>query len=596
MRFYWVALLAALVFPACDGGGETGQCTTARDCSPGETCIGGTCASAIRRGGCDKPEDCDPSEWCDIVDRQCKPLLNHDAGTVGTDAGAPDAKPNDGDAGANADGTVGDATPHDSGSRVCNSDPECGPQPQNICLSNTCNLGCTEPGGLMCTGGTTCDGMTGRCVTPTEMCMIDSDCDPAPPVQVCDNDVCVAGCVTNPNRCTAGTEICNNTTGRCEPAPIRCGMDTDCMPGPPMQVCEGTQCVPGCAEPGGLQCSGTTPFCNSMSGRCEAPPPCNLDADCGDPDQICVNMACVVRCDRPGAAMCNAPEVCNPENGRCVMGNQPLGQTCSFDAQCTTELCVGLNTGPMTVSYFCSQTCSGSGGCPIDFRCLDINGAGICIPESITTPPAQWDTAAGGMCTAMTATCQSGWCNTRDEVCLETCSRDADCNAHGGNCWTYDYTDSMSGAQLYEHLCVPNPGTPAGQGCTINSDCASGICNRYNTTCGQRCCADIECGAGNRCLVYDLDTTTGAAVKLCGPAPMNAGTAPLGASCTSVDDCASGACVPTVRTSSTSPRVCSTPCCSNTDCGALPGGGRCIPAGAGQINMVQVYSGLCFPN
>lgn len=595
MRFSWAALAAWLALASCDDASE--QCHSNRDCAPSEICVGGSCASAIRASGCDEPSDCEAGFWCDIVDRQCKPLQSQpDAGSPLTDASGDDATVDPGDDGGVQPPADGSTSAADSGPTVCNTDPECGAQPRNICLNNTCSLGCTEQGGLLCTGGTTCDPMTGRCVTPTEVCMVDGDCMPGPPVQVCDNDVCVAGCLTNPNRCTTGTEICNQATGRCEAAPIRCGMDTDCMPGPPMQVCEGTQCVPGCAEQGGIQCSGATPFCNTTTGRCDAPPPCNLDADCGDPDQICVNMACVVRCDRPGGTMCTSPEVCNPESGRCVAGNQALGALCSFDAQCTTEFCIGLNFQPMMTTFFCSASCGSSRDCPIDLQCIDINGAGVCVPENLPTPPAQWDTPAGGMCTAMTATCQSGWCNTRDSVCLDTCSRDADCASTGGNCWTYQRTNMTSGGEEYDHLCVQSTGAASGQPCAVNSDCGGGICNRYTSTCGRRCCADTGCGAGEACVLYDLDTATGAAVKLCAPLPAMAGAGAHGDPCSTPADCATGACVPTVPTSSTSPRKCSSSCCIEGDCSVLPMGGKCRPFPAQPINMVNTYMGYCVPN
>lgn len=574
----------SLELTGCSGDKlSAGGCTTTRDCAAGQVCLGGACSAVSRRVGCRNNDDCDQGEYCDIVEELCKLIAGSDGGGTGDvsqlDTGA--------DAGLDDAAT---STRADAGDNSCQRDRDCGPQPQNICVGNQCIAGCNEPGGLMCTGGTVCDVATGHCRNPDPTCVNDTDCMPGPPTQICDNMTCVFGCGIDPTLCNPQTEVCDTNTGRCVPGQMMCMNDAQC--GPPQMVCEGTQCVNGCGQAGGIQCNGATPFCNTMTGRCEAPPPCQLDIDCMNPDQICVNMACVIRCDRPGGAACNSPNVCNAETGRCVPGGLALGVACSFDAQCDSDVCLGVTRNMMS-EQFCSTPCGAAGDCPLQFSCLYLSGAQYCFGESFFNPPATFDTPAGGGCMTGSITCQSGWCNTGANMCLETCSRNSDCANFGNNCWTF--TQSNMGTNDYAHLCVQQTGTAAGQTCAVNADCASGICNRYTNRCATQCCSENDCAASDVCAIYDLDTTQGLIVRTCAT-PQTPGAGRLGANCTLPEDCESGICAPTVPTSSTSPRRCSTFCCTENDCGALPSGGKCRGFNGPTINMNQTIVNVCVPN
>jgi hypothetical protein len=306
-------------------------------------------------------------------------------------------------------------------------------------------------------------------------------------------------------------------------------------------------------------------------------------ADMGAPDSGSPS-GCVTDAD------CTAPStVCNAVDGRCLPANLAQGdQTCLIDAQCASGMCLGLTLGAQSIQV-CTDPCGATAECPIDFACLPVSGMGFCLSEMLFNPPATFDTPAGGSCTTTTNTCQTGWCNTGVSQCIETCSRNTDCAAFGGNCWTY--TQTNMGTSTYDHLCVPQAtASAAGAVCAANTDCQSGICDRYDGKCARHCCADQDCPAGDTCTVYDLDASN--AVKVCIARSPTAGTAALGAPCTTYADCESEACASVDPDDPNSPRKCSTTCCRDQDCSVLPLGGHCRPAGTGVGTQI---TGLCQP-
>ncbi len=555
----FLGLLASLAAGACSRSPTPGgPCQSTRNCVAGEVCVAGTCTAGSKTG-CDTDDECMVGQWCDQADRQCKTI---EAG----DSGVPPTK----DAGLTDTGT--------STTSGCTRDDQCGGAPANICMANQCVKGCNQPGGLICTGGTQCDAATGHCAGTNGSCTLDAECVPGPPSQICINQECVLGCGADPTRCAPGTEVCDTNTGRCVPAPEPCADDTGCHP--PMTVCESTQCVPGCGSTGGIQCTGATPMCDPASGRCLPPPSCQLDSQCTGANEICVNNVCLLRCDQAGGLDCGAG-VCNPNDGRCLPGDLPLGdQTCIFDEQCAAGICLGLTIDTQSIQV-CTNPCGASSQCPLDYSCIAVSGMGFCLSENVFTPPATFDTPAGGACSTTVNTCQSFWCNTGTNQCIETCSRDSDCASYGGNCWMY--TQDNAGTPAYDHLCFQQPTLNiTGVVCTTNDNCRSGICNRYSGLCAAHCCSDADCPAAQSCGLYDVDANT--IVKICANRNAGAGTAVLGAACTIGSDCESEVCIA---------NVCSTLCCSDADCAILPLGGKCEPIGTPIASQIV---GACTSN
>jgi hypothetical protein len=568
-------ILAALA--ACSGDPSPGgSCQSNRDCLTGETCISGACLLGTTTG-CRNDEQCPIGQFCDSDDQVCKTFTSSTTdGGVTMDAGTSTTTP--------ADGGVGG----DGGTGICSIDSDCGTAPVDICIAEQCVLGCGQQDGLTCTGGQICDMPTGHCISENPMCQMDTDCNP--PTEICIANTCVFGCALDSSLCQTG-EVCDTNTGRCVVVQTGCTMDSECNA--PMTICESNQCIPGCAEAGGIQCGGQTPFCDSASGRCtnNNPNSCNLDADCMNANEICVNMTCTLRCDAQGGTACVAPAVCDSTSGRCVSGGLALGDTCAQDTQCTTGLCLALTIGTTTMN-FCSIPCGATSQCPLDFTCGDVSGMGFCLGENLSTPPATWDTTSGGACSTTTNTCQSGWCNTGQNQCIEKCSRAADCASFGGNCWSYEQVDATTMVTTYDNLCYdPGSGGATGAACTQNANCRSGICSRYSNTCAAHCCSASDCPTAQVCEPYDLDAATVA--KVCGNRAPATGTLGLGATCTAPGDCASEVCAALDPAVMGGPRKCSTLCCQESDCSALPAGGLCRAAAGPVAGSIL---GLCFPN
>jgi hypothetical protein len=535
--------LALLALTGCGGG--AGSCTKNQDCVSGQLCVSGQClgrdSGAARR--CTDETDCEEGEFCDFFDKVCR-------------------RPGEDDAGPERDATVGrDGSPGD-GPRM---DGTVGPVPD----------GGVQPGP---------DG--GDAGPDLGTCQQDEQCPPGPPTAVCISDVCRYGCGVDPSLCARGTEVCNTNTGHCEVLVQNCTIDTDCVPAPPARVCEGTQCVPGCAQPGGVVCGGVTPLCNQGTGRCGAPPSCNLDVDCGNVDQICVNLACLTRCDRPGGLACS-PGVCNTTTGRCTATNQPLGADCSEHAECVSGFCLVLGGG----FGFCSAPCGRTTECdqsqPIG--CFPVDDMGFCVPGSIFNPPAILNTPVGGSCNMAVNECKSGVCDTGISRCLERCFSNSRCAGEGGNCWAW-----LPGGQTsYIHMCVTNSQQAAGTTCSANTQCRSGICNRYTGRCVSHCCADGDCAVGESCGIYDI-VSQQEGIKVCRPKSPGAGNLPHGSACTLDSECDSEYCVPLDPLNPQSAKKCSVSCCADIDCNVVPNGGTCRPR---IINLGQQSTsvGVCIP-
>ena len=538
-----------------------GTCRSQRDCAANEVCIAGACTPANTPDDPCTAGSCPSGEFCDLTDLRCKPIDG-----VGLDAGLS----SDGGPGSNEDaGPVG----------PCNDDTDCGTPPVDICIANQCVKGCGQPGGLVCTGGTTCDMATGKCMGD-ESCNEDVDC--GPPQRICEDNMCIAGCVADSSLCEMGVEVCDTNTGRCVRLPNRCGDDSQCNP--PSTVCENMQCVPGCGQPGGVQCSGMTPRCIEATGRCGPPRMCMVDADCMNPDEICLDQACTLRCDRGGS--CPIPNICDTSTGICLPGQVALGDPCQLDAQCQGSVCLTVNVN-MTTQQICATPCGSTSECPLDFTCGELSEMKFCLSERLTTPVLAFDTRSGGFCSQANNTCQSRWCDLNASTCLEVCSRNSDCTNFGGQCWMFQY--DQSGQNEYETFCEVETGGVGGAPCTANDQCQSNLCSTGTNACAAFCCRDQDCGASENCVLYNLDPAN--LVKVCEPRSTTAGTQALGTSCTANTQCETEICIAEDPSAPNGARQCSTRCCRHSDCSFLGATARCRPT-AGPI--ANSLTGLCF--
>ena len=385
---------------------------------------------------------------------------------------------------------------------------------------------------------------------PLPECARDTEC---PPTEICVASMCEPGCSST--GCNAPL-VCD-PSGRCFSSDMTCDDEADCNP--PHQVCIDGECAPGCAVGGG-SCTQNL-ICDPSSGFCEAAPECNLIEPCPDREFTCADDYCIRRCDAPGAPPCLGDSTCN-QLGRCA--GTKLGDGCSGDAECTSGLCYSTADPPRT---FCATPCGRTSDCPLTFGCLPTgNGYRVCAPDSIFTQ-VSFATPSGEACTNPNNTCQSGTCDSVALTCTEHCGTDDHCAQFGTDCVVRQ--QMINGNTVFSEECIAGPGPGvSGLACGVNSDCASGLCNKYESVCADLCCTDSDCPPSQNCLVYDLNNQN--VITVCQPS--GAGTTQIGMSCNNANDCESGTCTPESPLNLGGPKICSVRCCTHADCSALPNG------------------------
>lgn len=565
-----LAALAAAsgLLAGCDGGPASGgSCVTNQDCPESQICVGGTCLDAMPLG-CRNDDACGVGEYCDLTDGVCK---EREVVSCATDAECPADQRCNSLTGVCIDGnrSCRDDTNCASIGKVCEPtlqqcvdcyepshcvapatcvanecrdpsggcvlDTDCNP-PGTVCQGGTCVPGCSEPNTpIPCGLGTVCNSSTGRCEAGNVSCQMDPDCNP--PNTVCESGQCIPGCgQVGGLQCTGGN-VCNPGTGRCE-STNTCVGDTDCAP--PATICESGVCVGGCGQPGGLTC-GTGTVCDTNTGRCvTVSGPCTVDSECGPPQMVCEGGQCVGGCTEIGGIQCSGNTVCNPSTGRC----DPGGMVCTGDQDCAPPATIcNLTTGacdPGCISTGCpsGQTCNQTTG-----RCqmgnptgnLPLNSACVADPD-----------------------CQSGVCMDFGQgigaVCVQACGSHGDCPA-SFTCYDHFGAKLCVSSQLFSGATFA---TPTGGACTAGGECNSNFCP--NNTCTSLCSEDSDCG-GAACHWYEF--TADQYIAACN-GPSGAGT--NGGACTTEADCRSGVCYGS--------GICGDLCGSTADC---PNGNICAP-------------------
>jgi hypothetical protein len=357
--------------------------------------------------------------------------------------------------------------------------------------------------------------------------------------------------------------------------------DPECSP--PIQVCELGQCVPGCAQPGGIQCSGNT-VCNAGTGRCDpGQAVCTNDAACGAPANICnLNTGqCVPGCAQTG---CTAPDVCNQGTGHCEPPNvgAQLNEPCTVNGDCASRVCFNLEG----VGNRCVKSCGSSTDCPASFTCYDYNGAKMCLASAVFPAGTTFATPAGGTC-ANGGQCRTNFCD--QNRCVETCNNNSDCGGTG--CRWQDL-----GGDNWITACLGPAGAGAqGANCSNNNQCTSGIC--FQNACADACGTTGECPSGRICGFLDASICTFSVfgncvswipnfIRACIPATH--GTQPPGAACTNFQPCRSGLCFV-----GNSLNQCTDVCSDDANC---PGTHRCKVTQYGQLSDgTDIFINVCLP-
>ena len=407
---------------------------------------------------------------------------------------------------------------------ICEQEEEC--LPGERCIGGRCifedptSLGIASCG--LCQPGFVCDQRSGACIlggSGTD-CTTDVDCLEID--GVCRAGSCQTSCTLDTRVC--GTEeTCNLGTGQCVAVGAECREDSDCPPGKPSAICQTGRCTLGCIDP-------------SIS--------------------------------------CPADFSCDEASGYCISNNKlPLGTACKFDVECESQLCFATERGS-----YCSRACGKSADCPVGSTCFNQSGFSACISETRFPEGTLFRTAEGDDCSEE-ITCQSRWCNPTANTCLETCSGDRDCS--DSPCAAN--ASSSGGTTTYTQLCAIlfSPAGEAGEFCTSNSECESGICHLELGGCAKPCCTSEECEDEQACLPYQMQDAT--LTKIC--QPLRAGTSTLGAACVDDGDCESGVCFG----SPSAPATCTQHCCTNADCQTISSQAVCRPSTVGtfQVGVCQ---------
>lgn len=197
----------------------------------------------------------------------------------------------------------------------------------------------------------TCDQMTHACEPPS----VGSECEE-------DND------------CRADAPICGED-GKCR----GCADNTECDSSVPICGVNG-QCMGGCTE--STQCSEVTPYCNDLSGICEACQAPRDDALCSERDDskplcgpagTCVACLDSTQCDE-SAPICGATNTCDgcKEHSDCAA----FSGICSDDGACAPESAV--------IYVSSNENSSDTGPCTKQQPCETITGARDKVQADVT--------------------------------------------------------------------------------------------------------------------------------------------------------------------------------------------------------------------
>lgn len=237
--------------------------------------------------------------------------------------------------------------------------------------------------------------------------------------------------------------------------------------------------------------------------------------------------------------------------GACTArGTVVVGGACTRDESCTTGVCIRANgsaTASAWVGGYCSGNCAQT-GCPEGVCLLLADGLSYCLAA------CQGDSA-----------CRAGYvCSATARACLPDCRL-------GWSCSSALVCDDTTGSCT---LPTTVAGTmPLGGACTLNAECATGLCipERHGTGTvawtGGMCslaCGTVACPTGSTCV------------------PFQDGSAYCAPTCTTSLDCRTGyACATDVL-------ACLPDCRLGWSCGTLvcdPGSGTCLDALSGDAGV-----------
>jgi hypothetical protein len=467
--------------PACNGGNVCdgmGSCkkSNGQGCASGAQCLSNSCVDGV----C-----CNNA--CSGTCTSC-----NQAGNIGTCTNIP------------ANGT--DASPVCSGTSLCDGAGNC-----------------KKVNGQSCTMTSQC--LSGQCadgVCCTTACM--GNCQSCLGVKTGGSDGTCAniqsGQTDNSPSCS-GTQACDGS-GNCKSINGQtCSLPTECVSG----NCVDGYCCNGACGTACFACNvggslGTCTFVangqpdNNPANACTGGNVCDGAGNCKSPlgaacvgggtctsgscaDGVCCNNSCAATCyacnvagmmgtcspsangqgDANGSPACGGGNLCDG------MGNckQPLGTGCSSGSQCTSGSCadsVCCNSGCGAACFACNLA-GNMGTCTaIALNGTDNNPAAACTGGNVCDGNGTCKVANGQACAGGGAGCASNVCS--DGVCCDTACTGpcVSCVINNGTCTPIAKGSNdppvCNGSMACDGAGACKLGT--GQGCTMNSECASGTC------------------------------------------------------------------------------------------------------------------------
>ena len=260
---------------------------------------------------------------------------------------------------------------------------------------------------------------------------------------------------------------------------------------------------------------------------------------------------CTTECDVLTPTFgCPAGMYCAPNNGDCTgrcapgtaNGTTELDQDCTADTDCISGLCSDPGDGRRR----CLTPCGGDRGmCFANEVCVALPGScGGCVPRALVASQRGLAEPCDD-----NAECRSGICS-EESYCTQACTTTADCG------------DEES-FHCRAGLCARGPLEGLGGGCTVNEDCASGICAAEGDRkwCTAFCETDASCIEGLSCVPVGER-------KVCAPSRSL-----VGEPCVEGVDCVSGLCAGTPN-GQVCTRFCEdTPCSPGFECIRVDGTG-----------------------
>jgi hypothetical protein len=309
--------------------------------------------------------------------------------------------------------------------------------------------------GWSCGAALECDAGTGTCMPPAP-----------PPGTTALGAACTlnAECASNlciPERRASGTVAWTGGACSLDCSSVSCPADSTCM-----TFADGSAyCISACAATPNCR---TGYVCATAVGGCL--PDCRLGWSCG------------------------TALVCEAATGTCMPpapppGTTALGAACTLNAECASGLCIPERRASGTVAWTggtCSLDCSVA-ACPSGSTCVAFaDGSAYCISACTTTFDCRTSYVCAMAVGGCLPDCRLGW----------SCGTALICDAGTGTCMPP----------------TPPPGTRAlGAACTLNAECASGLCipeRRGSGTVawtGGTCsldCSAATCPAGATCMTF----------------------------------------------------------------------------------------------